>query len=535
MRSKIICIHLIGLLSASFAWNQSPAAPGDMMPGMESKTQQELSTEPIKRIPEEGASDQKLRNPGFSPYPGFKAWIGKNTKPWCAVLCLHGLTLHKDSYARLANRLSSTGIATYAMDTRGFGDFRKIAGKDRIDFNGTFADVRQNLLYIRKAHPDLPVFLVGESMGGALALQSAAKNPELVDGVLSSVPHANARGGTILKAVLIGLKAVVKGPNTEIDIEQLARGITEKPKLERKIVDDPQVRTKLTIAELFRVKKMMKDNKKFAPSVTVQPLVIVQGWRDKLMKPKDSIDIMNKVGTPNKDLVVVGQSEHLILEEGQYTDYVLDALLSWFDKRSPQSPIKTPSELLHPEEVVHHHKPDEEVFRLLRSAQNYARTNDWAKAAELRDRAIDLAAKDRTPQELATWFNSLPPQLVAPLVGPGTEQLLVRSGLNISPTLNGTPVMVLFTDSRVTDKKLVFQKKLSDTYCTKANIVSVDIATEEGAMTAKTYGVLSAPSVLLLDKNRMVQDCRVSRSEKELKAILNRAAVAVATGQFIQL
>lgn len=527
MRTKLTLLTVCSLLaSISFGGGAALAITNDSADPLEvSKSSQQ----PIEQFPSNAASDQHLRHSGVTIRTGLKAWIDESKNPWCAILCIHGLTLHKDSYARMANRTSEMGIATYAMDVRGFGDYREIPGKDRIDFEATFEDIRQNLLAIRGKYPTLPVFLMGESMGGALALQASAKFPALVDGTLSSVPHANTRAKALLKALAIFAKGVVKGPNAEVDVRLLARDFTDKPNLEEKIIDDPRVRTKITVSELFKVKHMMQHNKKFAPQLTTMPVVIVQGWRDKLMRPNDSVDIMNKLGTPNKDLVVVGQNEHLILEEGQYTDYAMDAVLSWLDKASSNSPIVTPSEMVRPNEIVHQHKPDEEVFRLLRISQNMIRLNDPVKAAEYREKAVSLALKHRSPEELAAWFNTLPPQLISPPMGSGTEQILARSGLQL-PDASGASV-VLFSDSRMNERRPV-QAKLYEKYRETANLVTVDIATADGAKVARSYGIISAPCALLLDSNHVVRDMFVAKSDKELKVQLKNVPVAISLGRF---
>ncbi len=537
MRIQLICMTLVSLLAATCSWSQAPAVANDTIEAAKTTSDAKFdksAVSGIKQLREKGASDQNLRNPGVCIYPGLKAWIDETKTPWCAVLCIHGLTLHKDSYARLANRTSEMGIATYAMDVRGFGDFRNIPGKDKFDIDGTFDDIEHNLLAIRSKYPTLPVFVLGESMGGAIALQASAKFPHLVDGTLSSVPHANARGKAILKGMAVFAKGIIKGPNAEVDVEMLAKDFTNQPKLKDKVVNDPRVRTKITVAELVRVSKMMHQNKKYAPHLSTMPIVILQGWKDKLMRPNDSIDIMNRMGTPNKDLVVVGQNEHLILEEGQYTDYVMDSVLSWMDKASSNSPIVTPSEMIRPNEIVHQHKPDEEVFRLLRIAQTMMRMNDNAKATEYRERAEKIASRGRTPQELAAWFNSLPPQLVVPITGPGTEQIFVRSGLQVAPDSQNSPVILLFTDSRMNEKR-PNSAKLYSRFKDHPDILTIDVSSAEGAQIAKSYGLLAAPAALLLDSNRVVRDVLVSRSDKELRIQLNNSKVAVAHGRFISM
>ena len=115
-------------------------------------------------------------------------WIDPINPPRAALLCIHGLGLNSDTYRNFATRMCRRGIATYAIDVRGFGAWMKANGKAHLDFEGTLQDVKSTLTRIHKAHPKLPVFLLGESMGGAIALRAASMYPELIQGLISAVP-----------------------------------------------------------------------------------------------------------------------------------------------------------------------------------------------------------------------------------------------------------------------------------------------------------------------------------------------------------
>src|ERR1700678_305315 len=53
------------------------------------------------------------------------SWIDPQSKPKIALLCIHGLGLNSDSYTNFAKRVAHHGIATYAIDVRGFGSWMK--------------------------------------------------------------------------------------------------------------------------------------------------------------------------------------------------------------------------------------------------------------------------------------------------------------------------------------------------------------------------------------------------------------------------
>lgn len=84
------------------------------------------------------------------------------------VLALHGFTDYANAFALPAAAWSTVGITTYAYDQRGFG---ATVDKGRWAGSATYlADARTAVAVIREQHPDQPMFLLGESMGGSIAV-----------------------------------------------------------------------------------------------------------------------------------------------------------------------------------------------------------------------------------------------------------------------------------------------------------------------------------------------------------------------------
>lgn len=119
-------------------------------------------------------------------------------EPWAAVVALHGFNDYGNAFAAVPNAagagpyLAQRGIAVYAYDQRGFGAAPHAGlwpGADRL--RSDFADV---VALVRGRHPGVPVFALGESMGGAVALTAlASAAPPPVDGVILVAPAVWAR------------------------------------------------------------------------------------------------------------------------------------------------------------------------------------------------------------------------------------------------------------------------------------------------------------------------------------------------------
>jgi alpha-beta hydrolase superfamily lysophospholipase len=105
---------------------------------------------------------------------------------------VHGLSEHGGRYARLAAALTTRGIAVAALDQRGHGRTAAATGKGRFGDGAGSADVLDDvrLLGERLAgdHPGVPQFLLGHSLGSAVALASAERDGAALAGLVLSGP-----------------------------------------------------------------------------------------------------------------------------------------------------------------------------------------------------------------------------------------------------------------------------------------------------------------------------------------------------------
>ncbi len=251
------------------------------------------------------------------------SWISPLVKPRAVLLCIHGLGLYSGSYANFGRRLSRLGISVYAIDVRGFGSWMKNGGHEQVDFNACLNDVKTALISIRAANPGLPVFLLGESMGGAIALRAAALYPDLINGLISSVPAGERfkQKKTDLKVAL----EFLKGPNKQFDVgSSIVDQATNNPKLREDWANNPLDRMDLSPKELMQFQSFMNDNHDSAKKIVDLAVLMVEGNKDKLVKPEGTWELFNDIESEQKTFLAV-PSEHLIYEEQQDKERIYDA------------------------------------------------------------------------------------------------------------------------------------------------------------------------------------------------------------------
>lgn len=273
------------------------------------------------------------------------SWMDPDKEPKSVILCVHGLGLHKGTYAQFGEAMAKQGYAIYSVDVRGFGEFQGAPGRRKVDFEGCLKDVYKTLRVIHRIHPGKAIFILGESMGGAIALRITSLYPAQVDGLISSVP-AGDRFNQTKEALRVGLKVITGGFNKEFDVGSgvIARA-TQKPELQEQWSKDPMARLNLSPAELIQFQQFMDDNKESARNITQVPVLMVQGVDDKLVKPEGTKALFEALAVPDREMIFIQNAEHLIFEEGQFDNSVIETICDWIDKHANAkvTPQTTPS------------------------------------------------------------------------------------------------------------------------------------------------------------------------------------------------
>jgi len=264
-------------------------------------------------------------------------WSDPKVEPKAVALCVHGLGLHKGTFEALGKRLSQDGIVTYAIDIRGFGEWMHGEKRAVIDFPQSLNDIKQALEEIHKAYPNLPVIIMGESMGGAIALHATAMYPDLIAGLVSSVP-AGDRFGQTETELKVGIRALL-GFNKEMKVGQsVVEQATQKEDLRSAWEGDPLARMELSPKELMEFQSFMNKNFQSAQEITSVPVLFIQGMNDKLVRPAGTWKLYDSLSTPSRELVFSKSAEHLIFEEGQFRDDDISFVESWVAKNVLKSP-----------------------------------------------------------------------------------------------------------------------------------------------------------------------------------------------------
>ncbi len=185
--------------------------------------------------------------------------------PKAVLMAIHGGLVHAGDYEIPALYFKEKNIATVAMDLRGHKQEKIYIH----DFNQYVEDTNELLQWIKNAYPDIPIFVMGHSMGGLIAthlgIKHAASDPRIKGYILSSPYYENAIKVPPIMIPLIKIfgkiipKAVIPGPDLT-DLLTRDPALTER---HRKDAQEGLRSLKPTMrfgAELLKAQKWVKEN-----------------------------------------------------------------------------------------------------------------------------------------------------------------------------------------------------------------------------------------------------------------------------------
>lgn len=256
--------------------------------------------------------------------------------PRGVVLCLHELGFYNGVFDNLGTRLAKEGLVVYAIDLRGFGGWSNDSKDTRMDLDNTLQDVKGSVEVLHKLHEKIPVFVLGEAMGGALALKAAAEYPDLIQGTITAAPGGEHHK-TINNYMTIAGKLVTTGPNHNCSYgEDLLAMATPKPELQEVLAQDPKVRLDLAPRELMDCQFFMYKTKAMAKQIKNVPVLVVHGAKDGESKEVGSEKVYKHLATKDKQYLKVEDGDHYTYEDVKVSDAAFNATLAWIDKHITQ-------------------------------------------------------------------------------------------------------------------------------------------------------------------------------------------------------
>ena len=245
-----------------------------------------------------------------------------------AFVALHGFNDYSRAFELAGPVWAESGIATYAYDQRGFGATAEPGIWAGTDALVTDADTAVRL--VRRRHPGVPIYLLGESMGGAVAIAAlGSADPPPVAGVILVAPAVWGRAdmGAAERAGLWWARYITPGMTVT------GRGIEITPSdnhaVLRAMGRDPLVIKATRLDAISGLVDLMDQAIAETEDLTV-PTLVLYGVQEDIL-PENSIDrLVRRLPANPRTIAFYPDGYHMLLRD-RNGDVVVQDIVAWVD------------------------------------------------------------------------------------------------------------------------------------------------------------------------------------------------------------
>ena len=257
----------------------------------------------------------------------YQGWLPEGDVQ-AVLLVVHGMGEHSGRYMNVVNHFVPLGYAVYALDHIGHG---KSDGEREIV--KTFADYTDTLTIfydmVTDWQPDKPIFLLGHSMGGAIASYYLLDHQDKFKGAVISAPAVKVGEG--ISQGTITMSKILSKIAPKMGVLALdATAISKDPEVVDAYVNDPLVFHGKTPARLASelLSAMMRITAE-AGKINL-PIIIVQGEKDVLVDPAGAQMLYDKASSTEKTLKIYEGLYHEVFNEPE-RERVLKDVENWLE------------------------------------------------------------------------------------------------------------------------------------------------------------------------------------------------------------
>lgn len=286
-------------------------------------------------------TDETLRTADGLALP-LRQWLPETDPPYAVILALHGFNDYSKAFEDAGRAWAARGIAVYAYDQRGFG---------AAPYPGLWpgqaplvSDARTATRLLRARHPGVPVYLLGDSMGGAVAITAlTSRDPPPVDGVILVAPAVWGRDTmpAFYRASLwLGARIV---PGLKVSGGGLDIQASDNIEMLRDLGRDPRVIKETRIDTIEGLVDLMDSAFAAAPALDV-PLLLLYGEKDEIIPGEPIVRFLDHLPPHARERQRRGLYEegwHMLLRDLE-AEVVIEDVAQWV--ADPSAPLPSGAE-----------------------------------------------------------------------------------------------------------------------------------------------------------------------------------------------
>lgn len=257
-----------------------------------------------------------------------KSWQPLSQKPQSVIIAIHGFNDYSQFFHQPGSYFSQHNIQSYAYDQRGFGESNNRGLWAGVD---TYcSDLATFVLLVKDKHPNVPVYLLGESMGGAIIISTVTRFPSLpVEGIILAAPAVWAR--ETMPWYQNALLWILSHTLPWLTLTGSDLGIKPSDNIEMLIAlgKDPLVIKKTRVEAVYGLVNLMDQALSSANLISTNTLLLY-GEKDEIIPKQPTIQFLkNLAGTESRHQLIAFYENgyHMLLRD-------LQAAILWKDINS---------------------------------------------------------------------------------------------------------------------------------------------------------------------------------------------------------
>jgi len=254
--------------------------------------------------------------------------------PQAIVLALHGFNDYRNAFSAPAHFLAANRITTYAYDQRGFGETTQRGIWPADDVLEADAAAMASLLCAR--HPDLPLFLLGESMGGAVVMTMQRKVPCIKGIVLVGPAVWGWQTMPFWQRNILRFAAHV-APGKKLTGEGLEITPSDNIEMLHALGRDPLVIKATRIDTMYGLTNLM-EAALLSSAELATPTLVLYGEKDEIIPHDPTCAMLNRLpDIPSTRFVLYPEGYHMLMRDLQAA-VVLQDVVAWIHDQAALLP-----------------------------------------------------------------------------------------------------------------------------------------------------------------------------------------------------
>ena len=267
--------------------------------------------QPVRHAIDVHESDGKFEGVG-DLHLYYRAW--ESPRAQAGLIVVHGLSDHSGRFTTFGLRMASFGINVYALDLRGHG-----ASEGRRGHSDRFDYYLQDLDRFRwevecLTGGNLPLFMLGHSMGGLIALRYIEEYDAALRGAVITSPWL-ATGPSIPRWKIVGAGVLNKFlPSLPIDAGIDPEFISHDPLIVSQYREDPHVHGKITPRLFMEASTAMGLVLSRSDRIHI-PLLFLLAGDDQIVDTRKSEAFARSLATSDVTIHVLPNYYHEVLND----------------------------------------------------------------------------------------------------------------------------------------------------------------------------------------------------------------------------